>query len=82
MLVTRRSMLSNVVHTREVPVTQEQLDHWVNSNDLIQKVFPDLSQDDREFLMTGIIPEEWDSMFNDLDDDFYDTIYLEDDSAF
>lgn len=82
MLVTRRSMLSNVVHTREVPVTQEQLDHWVNSNDLIQKVFPDLSQDDREFLMTGIIPEEWDSMFNDLDDDFSDATYLEDDSAF
>jgi len=82
MLVTRRSMISNVVHTREVPVTQEQLDHWTKRNDLIQNVFPNLSQDDREFLMTGVTPEEWDAMFNDLDDDFYDTTYIDNEDAF
>lgn len=82
MLVTRRSIISNALHTREIPVTQEQLDHWVNSTDLIQNVFPNLSKDDREFLITGITPEEWDSTFDDLDDDFYDTTYLEDESSF
>lgn len=33
--------------------------------ELIQDVFPLLSADEREFLMTGITPEEWDYLFND-----------------
>lgn len=32
---------------------------------LIQDLFPYLSDDDREFLLTGITPEEWDSAFPD-----------------
>jgi hypothetical protein len=29
---------------------------------------PNLSADDREFLMTGTTPEEWDEMFGDDED--------------
>jgi hypothetical protein len=31
--------------------------------DLIQRAFPFLNADQREFLMTGILPEEWDAMW-------------------
>jgi hypothetical protein len=52
-------------------VSPERISAWETasflSRPLIQDAFPDLSPDDREFLMTGITPEEWDSL--DYDDD-------------
>lgn len=59
MQVTRKSILSGIVRTLELPITGEQYIKW-QSGGLIQDVMPDLSEDDREFLMTGIIKEEWD----------------------
>ena len=58
MLVRKTSLLTGVERTREMNVTQEQLNRW-NNGELIQKVFPHLSVDDREFIMTGITGEEW-----------------------
>ena len=62
MLITRKSMFSGITRQRDIPVTQEQLDAW-NSGELIQKVMPHVSSDDREFLMTGITSEEWETAF-------------------
>ena len=59
-------MLTGVTHTKELPVTSLELDVWM-SGELIQNVFPHLSDDDREFLMTGITPEEWESLHGDKD---------------
>ncbi len=58
MKVTKISMMSGVEHTREMDVTSEQLRKW-QAGALIQDVMKHLSDDDREFLMTGITPEEW-----------------------
>jgi len=62
MLITRMSMMSGQERTREIPVTEAQLEAW-QSGELIQNAMPNLSADDREFLMTGITPEEWDATF-------------------
>ena len=62
MLITKFSPISMKDHSREIPVTQEQIDAW-NSGVLIQNAMPNISADDRVFLMTGITPEEWDSAF-------------------
>ena len=64
MLITKLSPISIKDHTREIDVTQSQLDAWKGGL-LIQKAMPHLSADDREFLMTGITPEEWDCHFSD-----------------
>jgi hypothetical protein len=68
-LVTRTSILTGVTHTREIPVSEDRIVAWDTSGKLnrplIQDAFPDLSPDDREFLMTGITPEEWDSLDED-----------------
>jgi len=61
MLISRRSILSGVLRTRSIPVTHAQLTRWHNGT-LIQNAMPNLSADDREFIMTGITPEEWDAM--------------------
>lgn len=62
MKITRKSDLTGIEHTKEIDVTQEQLDTWKNG-ELIQKVMPHLSDNDREFIMTGITTEEWDKAF-------------------
>ena len=36
---------------------------------MIQDAFPDLNEDEREFMLTGITPAEWDVLFNDRDED-------------
>lgn len=38
------------------------IDRWANG-ELIQNALPDLDAEYREFLMTGITPEEWNKMF-------------------
>jgi len=62
MKITRTSNYSGVTRTLDLPVTQEQIDAW-EAGTLIQNVMPTLSPDDREFLKTGITPDEWDQMF-------------------
>ena len=62
MQITRTSPFSGAINTREIPVTAEQLHAW-ESGVLIQNAMPNVSADDREFLMTGITPEEWEETF-------------------
>ena len=58
MLLERTSMISNKTTTMELPITNAQLNRW-EQGELIQNVFPDLTPDQREFIMTGITGEEW-----------------------
>ena len=69
MLITKTSKFSGRVHTRDIPVTQSQLDAW-KSGGLIQRALHHLSLDDREFLISGVTPEEWSEMMGEADDDF------------
>lgn len=62
MLITRTSEVSGIERTKDIPVTEEQLQAWQNGGH-IQRVMSNLSEDDREFIMTGITQEEWDTMF-------------------
>ena len=64
MLITRRSPLSGKVNTRDIPVTETQLADW-NAGVLIQEAMPNISADDHEFIMTGITPEEWKTIFGE-----------------
>lgn len=63
MQVTRTSMFTGKVHTLELQVTQDQLDRYTNTRMLIQEAFPQLSDAEREFIKTGVTPEEWDAVF-------------------
>ena len=67
MIIKRVSAISGKTHEMDIPVTQEQLDAWINGA-LIQHAMPRLSANQREFIMTGITPEEWDAEFGESDD--------------
>jgi len=71
MEIERVSQLSGVKHIRDIKVTNKDLEGWQASGTHIQHYFPHLSADDREFILTGITPEEWDAAFGDeVDEDF------------
>ena len=68
MLIKRTSVLTGTERTMEIPCTAEQLAIWA-AGELAQNAFPDLTPEQREFIMTGIIPEEWDEAFQEGPDD-------------
>ena len=59
MLIKRRSPFSDKENELEIDVNEYQLKLWQTGTP-IQIAMPHLSADDREFIMTGITPEEWD----------------------
>jgi len=64
MQITRKSIMSGQTHTMELPVTPDMLIQW-DQGVLIQDAMPHLSPDEREFLMTGITPDEWNQMMSE-----------------
>lgn len=66
MKITRTSMLTGKTRTLDLNVTPQELAKW-KAGILIQDAMPFLSDDDREFIMTGITPEEWKATFGDED---------------
>lgn len=59
MELTRRSILTGITRTRDLPVTEEQLQDWLDGQ-LIQDAMPYLSPGQREWIMSGIEENEWD----------------------
>ena len=58
MLITRTSMLTGKVAILDLPVTVEQLAEY-ETGAFLQDVFRHLPPPEREFIKSGITPEEW-----------------------
>jgi hypothetical protein len=64
--VTRQSAITRKINTMELPITQEHLDMYETVGDvLIQDAFPNLNAEQREFLLSGITPQEWNDTFGE-----------------
>ena len=64
MLITRKSLISGNINSMSLPITEEQYNAWEQGT-LVQDAMPHLSPDEREFVMTGITPEEWAETFGE-----------------
>lgn len=64
MLIIRICPVSGELKSLEIPVTQTQISDW-ESGTLIQNAMPNLSADEREFIMTGMTPDVWDQIFGE-----------------
>jgi hypothetical protein len=64
MQIVRRSPFTGKLHVKEINVTDAQLSAW-EAGMLIQRAMPNLTADEREFIKTGITPEEWAEAFGD-----------------
>jgi hypothetical protein len=68
MKITKTSQLTGKTHTLDINVTESELMRIENrmiSGELIQRIVPNLSRSDREFLMTGSTKEEWIGIFGE-----------------
>ena len=64
MLITRKSLISGNINTMSLPITEEQYTAWEQGT-LVQDAMPHLTPDEREFVMSGITPEEWAETFGE-----------------
>lgn len=64
--VTRISPLTGNVNKMYLDITQEQIAEWnapAEERRLIQDIFPNLNDDEREFIMTGYTPADWRNLY-------------------
>ncbi len=59
MRITKKSILTGVTRTQDLPITEAQLAKYYEGSVPVQVALPHLTTEQQEFLLTGIIPEEW-----------------------
>lgn len=64
MWIWKTSPISKEQNALWIPVTDDQINKW-QAGALIQDVMPELNDEQREFLMTGITPREWQEQFGE-----------------
>jgi hypothetical protein len=64
MLIEKVSNFTGKVNTMNLDVTPAQIEAWIGG-ELIQNAMPNLSVEEREFLITGTTPEEWKAIFGE-----------------
>jgi hypothetical protein len=65
-IITRKDPFTGKTNTMDLDITEDQLEAW-HAGQLIQHALPRLNADEREFLMTGMMPESWDELFEEDD---------------
>ena len=68
MIITKTSSLSGIVRTMDLPITEEQLNNLEDGMS-IQDAMPNLTPNEREFILTGVVQEEWEELFAGFDED-------------
>lgn len=62
MLIEKTSNYSGITRILDLDVTADEFNAW-QGGETIQSAMPRLNADEREFIMTGVTPEEWEEMF-------------------
>jgi hypothetical protein len=62
--ITRFSPVSLKENTMIMYVDPADLQKWQNG-ELVQVAFPYLTPAEREFIISGVLPGEWDTLFSD-----------------
>jgi len=62
--IWRESAFSGAINYMDLDIIPEAYETWANGQGpLIQDAFPNLTASEREFLMTGVTPAEWENLF-------------------
>lgn len=65
MMVYKKNLFTGKQNCMLLDVTEEQLEDWKQGNKLIQDALPHLNTDEREFLLSGTLPADWEQ-FDDI----------------
>lgn len=67
MKITRTSLFSGIKRTKDLDIDEDKYEAWRAGLMLVQDAAPRLSAENREFILTGAVTEEWDQAFGDKD---------------
>lgn len=70
MWIKRKSAVSGIERTMNIPVNPDDYLAWENGLGNIQDLMPYLTDDHREFILTGITADEWDALWSEDEDEF------------
>lgn len=63
MEITKIHPITGESNTLDLDVTEEDLQRWKAEKLSVQNVFPHLNSDEREFLISGLLPGEFDKLY-------------------
>ena len=66
MWIKRKSILTGIERTSNIPVNPDDMAVWQTGLGSIQDLMPYLKDSDREFILSGITDGEWDEAFSEL----------------
>lgn len=67
MRITRKSIITGIERTRDIPVNPEHYLLWINGQGNMQDLMPYLNDTDREFILSGITSKEWSEAFRNVE---------------
>ena len=70
--IERVSPLTGITNKMYMDISAEQVGEWnrpAGERRLVQDIFPNLSEDEREFIMTGYTPQDWKKMEEAFEDE-------------
>ena len=68
MIIERISPVTGKINKRDLPITEGQYEAW-RGGLVIQKAMPHLTPEEREFIISGMTPEDWEKTFGKEDDE-------------
>jgi hypothetical protein len=70
MYIKRKSVITGIERTLSIPVNPDDYTSWQTGLGTIEELMPYLTDTDRDFILSGITPDEWDTAFVE-DGDLY-----------
>lgn len=64
MLITKVNPMTGNENTLNINITNDQINDW-QTGTLIQDAMPNITANEREFLISGMLPDGWDELFKE-----------------
>ena len=64
MIISMRHPFNGQFNTIDINITIEQYQRFIEGKEHIQTIRPNIPADEREFLISGLLPDEFDQLFN------------------
>lgn len=64
MIIKRKSVFSGVTRSKDIPVDPEHFAEYEAGYGSLQDLMPYLTDEDREFILSGMTPDEWKNAFS------------------
>lgn len=69
MKITRKSIITGIERTRDIPVNPQHYIMWEKGYGNIHDMMPYLNDSDKEFILSGITEAEWKKAFAEVNEE-------------